>query len=77
MCFGLTVFSTIVGPFLSPNISIAVSVVLLLFMVFFASGFNLFVLNDLLYLSKIRKKCIKIDKEPHLRSIVSNVMALQ
>src|SRR5690554_1586191 len=36
MCFGLTVFSTIVGPFLSTNIAIAASIVLLLFIGLFA-----------------------------------------
>jgi two-component system sensor histidine kinase ChiS len=46
MCFGLTVFSTIVGPFLSTNIAIAASIVLLLFIGLFASGFSLFVLKD-------------------------------
>jgi signal transduction histidine kinase/class 3 adenylate cyclase/ActR/RegA family two-component response regulator len=45
MCFGLTVFSTIVGPFLSTNVAIAASIVLLLFIGLFASGFSLFVLK--------------------------------
>jgi signal transduction histidine kinase len=46
MCFGLTVFSAIVVPFLSSNIAIAASVVLLLFIGLFASGFSLYVLKD-------------------------------
>ena len=39
-------FSTIVGPFLSTSIAIAASIVLLLFIGLFASGFSLFVLKD-------------------------------
>lgn len=46
MCFGLTVFSTIVGPFLNTDMSIAASIVLLLFVGLFASGFSLYVLKD-------------------------------
>src|SRR5690606_38581458 len=46
MSFGLTVFSTIVGPFLSINMAIAASIVLLLFIGLFASGFSLFVLKE-------------------------------
>lgn len=46
MCFGLTVFLTIVGPFLSTDVAIAASIVLLLFIGLFASGFSLYVLKD-------------------------------
>lgn len=46
MCFGLTVFSTIVGPFLAPEMSIAASIILLLFIGLFASGFSLYVLKE-------------------------------
>ncbi|HAC14637.1 MAG TPA: hypothetical protein DCE78_01650, partial [Bacteroidetes bacterium] len=46
MSFGLTVFSTIVGPFLSIEMAIAASIVLLLFIGLFSSGFSLFVLKD-------------------------------
>ena len=46
MSFGLTVFSTIVGPFLSTDMAIAASIVLLLFIGLFSSGFSLYVLKD-------------------------------
>lgn len=46
MCFGLTVFLTIVGPFLSTDVAIAASIVILLFIGLFASGFSLYVLKD-------------------------------
>lgn len=46
MCFGLTVFSTIVGPFLAQDMSIAASIILLLFIGLFASGFSLYILKD-------------------------------